>query len=459
MEQVQDETAITTSLKDSSTASPADVQPVAAAAAVAASASASATGADATDATDTIALGSFHAGCAGFANPNWVGPYNFYSSNRVGNDSERQLDEYQQYFDSVEINATFYGHPTDATLEKWKRHAAPGFQFILKAKKTITHDNNHTLVISELAIFLRQAVKLGVDHLAIVLIQCPMSLDVTVSQLEEVLECLQDTFYRGKLALEFRNPKTYRDARIYEFVKQQPKWTLVYHPNSVGRTTIGTTQTGREVPDFTNTSSRYVLEDLATMARAVPPTTDFVYIRLHGARDDHAHDYTSKELDRVAQQIHDWRALGLHVWVYFLNDLPPHHATTPTTKQSSSSTGTPTKVPAKKALFTFKDAWCAMPRNVQQLKEKVYVLAKETNPPLAPKQPRHTIQSLFQKQQKQQQKQQSPSTHKPSFAGQAPKPTPPPTNRKRAAPSTAPNSSNKKPNVTIASFFPKKDVI
>jgi uncharacterized protein YecE (DUF72 family) len=454
MEAVLDETTTTTSQADSSTTSPADVQPVTAAAAANA-----VTVADSIDTTDTIALGSFHAGCAGFANPNWVGPYNFYSSNRVGNDSERQLDEYQQYFDSVEINATFYGHPTDATLEKWKRHAGPGFQFILKAKKTITHDNNHTLVISELAIFLRQAVKLGVDHLAIVLIQCPMSLDVTVSQLEEVLECLQDTFYRGKLALEFRNPKTYRNARIYEFVKQQPKWTLVYHPNSVGRTTIGTTQTGREVLDFTTASSRYVLEDLASMARAVPPTTDFVYIRLHGARDDHAHDYTSQELDRVAQQIHAWRALGLHVWVYFLNDLPPQHATTTTTKQSSSTTETPTKAPAKKSLFTCKDTWCAMPRNVQQLKEKVYALSKETNPPLAPKQPRHTIQSMFQKQQKQQQ-QQSPSTHKistiRSVAAQIPIPPPPPTNRKRAAPSTPPNSSNKKPNVTITSFFSKK---
>lgn len=317
-------------------------------------------------------LGPFYCGCAGFANSNWVG--NFYPRKLVGSSSERQLNHYQQHFNSVEINGTFYGLPTDATISKWKRHAGKGFKFILKAKKSITHEGPQ-LNSSELEIFLERAMLLGNEALAVVLLQCPQSLAVDLSQLESVKDVVCRVGYRGQLALEFRNAQTYRDEQVRAFLSRN-NWALVYHPNSVGRYTVGNNAAGRGERPLVD----YEIEDLQEMVRTLEPTADFVYIRLHGTNDEHACEYTTTQLDTIASQLHAWRTRGLAVFVFLLNDLAP-----------SGGGGSP-----KKASSTASscEAWSAMPKNAHQLLTRVYSLANET-PPRAPKQPRSTITSFF----------------------------------------------------------------
>jgi len=59
---------------------------------------------------------------------------------------------------AVEGNTTFYATPQAATIRKWKALAHPGFRFVFKAPREITHDRRLRDVDALLATF--------VDHLA-----------------------------------------------------------------------------------------------------------------------------------------------------------------------------------------------------------------------------------------------------------------------------------------------------
>jgi uncharacterized protein YecE (DUF72 family) len=47
---------------------------------------------------------------------------------------------YFRQFRVVEVQQTFYEPPADATLERWRRRAPPGFEFTLKAWQLVTHE-------------------------------------------------------------------------------------------------------------------------------------------------------------------------------------------------------------------------------------------------------------------------------------------------------------------------------
>ena len=55
-------------------------------------------------------------------------------------------------------------------------------------------------------------------------------------------------------------------------------------------------------------------------------TTDWVYVRLHGAGEKYRGRYSDAALDDWAGAIADWRADGLDVYVYFNNTAGDGHA-------------------------------------------------------------------------------------------------------------------------------------
>ena len=48
------------------------------------------------------------------------------------------IEEYVKKFRAVELDETFYNFPSHETTLAWKKNAPKGFEFILKAEKTIT---------------------------------------------------------------------------------------------------------------------------------------------------------------------------------------------------------------------------------------------------------------------------------------------------------------------------------
>jgi len=319
-------------------------------------------------------LGNFYCGCAGFSSPSWVG--NFYPRSIVGHNSDRQLDHYQQHFRTVEINSTFYGIPSESTVRKWRDAFAKSFRVVVKAPSGLTHERP-SLDFSVLSTFLSRMEGLK-DSLACILIQCPRTLTVTTSQLIQMKTMMEREagWYQGRIAFEFRNEGTYYDEEVRHFFRLN-NISLVIHPNSLGRSTVGTSISGRGNADLLE----YQPEELSSVASAGGMYSNFVYLRLHGFNDEHTGEYSVSQLEEIANQIHSWRQRCLDVFCFFLNDQDP---------------GKLMGLSPKKLVSQPWNNWCAMPKNAKQLEHIVYRLSKEDTPD-APKKPKSTLLNFFGK--------------------------------------------------------------
>jgi uncharacterized protein YecE (DUF72 family) len=76
-------------------------------------------------------------GTSGYSFADWVGP--FYPP---GTPSHRFLDYYARHFDTVEVNATYYRIPPPRTLEQMEKKTPPGFHFVVKLNKAMTHEDS-----------------------------------------------------------------------------------------------------------------------------------------------------------------------------------------------------------------------------------------------------------------------------------------------------------------------------
>ncbi len=74
-------------------------------------------------------------GTCGFSYKDWVGP--FYPAGTTPGD---YLGWYAARFDTVELNATFYRLPSLPSLEGLVAKTPPGFTFIVKAHRSLTHE-------------------------------------------------------------------------------------------------------------------------------------------------------------------------------------------------------------------------------------------------------------------------------------------------------------------------------
>lgn len=87
------------------------------------------------------------------------------------------LERYAEYFDTVELNSTFYRLPRAATLERWRDSTPGDFQFAVKAPKSITHEAALIGVAREVREFCALVARLG-PKLGPILVQLPPSLEL-----------------------------------------------------------------------------------------------------------------------------------------------------------------------------------------------------------------------------------------------------------------------------------------
>ena len=229
-------------------------------------------------------LGSLHVGCAGWSYPHWRNK--FYPQNVR---PEHELQYYQQRFNACEINFTFHQMPTIDRCDKWRRSSPPGFLLSLKAPKTLTHISPLcTENLPQWTHFISAAKALG-DRLGPILIQLPPSFAIDLQRLR-ALQPLLSREAGVKAAFEFRHNSWFCDD-VYD-VMRQSNWALVKHA----------------VP------SAGICEqwDVAT--------SDWVYVRLHGKKDEHVWDYSSEELQPYAARVAALRTQGHACFIFFLND-------------------------------------------------------------------------------------------------------------------------------------------
>ena len=108
------------------------------------------------------------------------------------------------------------------------------------------------------------------------------------------------SWFRGSVAFEFRNEATYFDDEVRNALRRH-SFPLVMHPNSLGRSTVGTSASGRGVRDLLE----YKPEPMSRVATLGALTSSsMVYLRLHGHNDEHSGEYSMEELEEVAKHIH-----------------------------------------------------------------------------------------------------------------------------------------------------------
>jgi uncharacterized protein YecE (DUF72 family) len=191
------------------------------------------------------------------------------------------LAYYCRFFDTVEVNVTFYRDVDVDTVERWCKVTPEGFLFSLKMSRFITHVKRLKVEPEVLARFFLKVRKFG-GKCGVVLIQLPPSLRFERGLLEDFLSLLDQRF---RYALEARNPTFLNESLFQLLAEKGVCWCI---SDSAGRFPY--------------------LEIL---------TAPFVYVRLHGSQVLYGSSYTEEELLAWKQKLTGW---GREAFVYFDND-------------------------------------------------------------------------------------------------------------------------------------------
>ncbi len=207
-------------------------------------------------------------GTCGWSYQEWRGM--LYSS------TKNLLEQYLNYFDTAEINTTFYGTLGYASIEKFKRLLRKGQFYSAKMPHQITHvhklnmNSDARIILFD---FLEKA-KPMLPDLKVILLQLPPWDIEKFGDLESILALLDDDF---RYAVEFRHHSWLSD-RVYRLLE-----------------------------DY---NAAYVIVDEPVLPIDLRITTDFTYIRWHGHGTNPWYnwrysDQSLKEWKTRLEMIHD----------------------------------------------------------------------------------------------------------------------------------------------------------
>ena len=225
-----------------------------------------------------MGLGMIRIGTSGWHYKHWQGP--FYPEKLP---ASRYLQYYQQQFDTVEINNSFYRLPNPSTLETWRDSTPPGFLFAVKASRFITHNKKLKDAQGSFELFFERVVVLR-KKLGPILFQLPPRWGPDPERLDQFLAGLPR---RLRCAFELRNPEWF----VPEVEAVLRKRRAAFCMYDIG---------GRQSPKTI--------------------TADFVYVRLHGPGGPYQGSYSDEALAEWARDFRRWQYEGLDVYCYFDND-------------------------------------------------------------------------------------------------------------------------------------------
>jgi uncharacterized protein YecE (DUF72 family) len=251
-------------------------------------------------------MGEVRIGTSGWVYPPWRGV--FYPP---GLAQKRELEHLSRQVSSVEINGSFYSLQRPSSYRKWAEQTPDDFVFSLKGGRFITHLKRLRDADDTLPNFFASGVLALGPKLGPILWQLPPTLQFDPKLLADFFAVLpRRTAAAAELA-------TRHDERV------DPAWTTtdadrpirhaleVRHPSFLAP----------EVPDLLREHDiALVVADSAGKFPALEHvTSDFVYVRLHGADELYVSGYTDEALDRWAGKVRAWSG-SVDVFVYFDND-------------------------------------------------------------------------------------------------------------------------------------------
>lgn len=253
-------------------------------------------------------------GTSGWLYPRWRG--DFYPR---GLPHRSELGYLASRLPTVEVNGTFYSLTRPETCAAWRAAVPEGFTFAVKGSRFITHMLKLRNFEHPLANFFSSGLlRLGAT-LGPILWQLPPQLPFDADRTRRFFEAVprdvaaaerlarrHDARTTGRAAL--RAPDG-RDRAIRHAVE-------IRHPSWLGDAALSTLRALDVALVAADTAGKHPL--------SFERTSDFAYVRLHGATVLYASRYEDEELAAWTDRIRRWTAAGDDVYIYFDNDAQGH---------------------------------------------------------------------------------------------------------------------------------------
>ena len=195
------------------------------------------------------------------------------------------LERYAAVFPVVEVNSSFYKPHRPHTWARWAESVPEDFRFAVKVPRAITHDAQMRDIDELLARFAGEVGELK-HKLGCLLVQTPPKLGFHDQTARDFFMKLEDRF-GCMIACEGRHPSWFSETATE--VLRERRVTRVIADPAAG-------QPGPHVP-----------------------TTNDIYVRLHGAPRIYYSSYSREYLDALVRDIAVHRAAGRRVWCIFDN--------------------------------------------------------------------------------------------------------------------------------------------
>jgi len=230
-----------------------------------------------------MALNNIHIGTSGWSYKKWIDL--FYPKSLK---PAEYLQYYLQYFDTTEINTTFYHTPRVSSAENWAAAVPSHFTFCAKMNRYITQMKKLRDPEEPLERFFTAIAPLQPKS-GPVLIQLPPSLRFNYDVTEYFYSVLRRDYNQYNYALEARNTSWFEE-------------------------------------DSLNLMAKYNIAFVISQSGNVFPYAEFVtatniYVRFHGPAALYASPYSPEMLDSYANKFVHWMKEGHIIWAYFNNDI------------------------------------------------------------------------------------------------------------------------------------------
>jgi uncharacterized protein YecE (DUF72 family) len=231
-----------------------------------------------------------YIGTSGWSYPKGEGTWTgyFYPTGKIN-----ELEYYSQFFNTVEINSSFYRPPNPGYVYNWVRRVPKDFLFTVKLWQKFTHPKMYEEATGEEAVISLQDVDifkrsidplLKSDKLGALLAQFPPSFR-NDSFGQRVINALSRLFGQYRLAVELRHRSWSDDPNITTLLKE----------NNVAWVQI-------DEPKFKS-----------SIAQELPLTSDMAYFRFHGRNAEtwwtgdsetrYRYLYSAEEIEELAARV------------------------------------------------------------------------------------------------------------------------------------------------------------
>jgi uncharacterized protein YecE (DUF72 family) len=237
--------------------------------------------------TDSVKI---YIGTSGWSYPrgegSWTG--HFYPAKKIN-----ELEYYGQFFNTVEINSSFYRPPNPGYVDNWIRRVPDDFLFTVKLWQKFTHPGMYREATGSAAVISQEDVDLFHNSieplfksgkLGALLAQFPPSFKNN-SHGQQIVNAIIKTFKQYRLAVELRHRSWSDDINTAQLLKES---------------NVSWVQT--DEPKF-----------ISSVAAELPLTADFSYFRFHGRNAEmwwrgdsetrYKYLYSPEEINELAERV------------------------------------------------------------------------------------------------------------------------------------------------------------